>query len=173
MTISSHRTPKNSAVNAIAAMSAVGRMLSHICLVVLGVYAKACAGHSTLIASYWCGSEQSVPSWIETPFFPAAYPAYATCEWLIRSPGERQAVLIEGFSYQMQAPDALTGKCNKDSLTFFTAKSNFTLCGSDVLRSYDSDSPWIRAVFRARHSANQRGFRVHFSLKSDNVILDN
>lgn len=73
--------------------------------------------HSTLIASYWCGSEQLVPSSIETPFFPAAYPAYATCEWLIRSPVERQSVLIEGFSYQMQEPDAFTGECNRDSLT--------------------------------------------------------
>lgn len=59
------------------------------------------------------------------------------------------------------------------SFQFYTAKSNLTLCGSNVLRSFDSESSWIRAVFRARHSVNQGGFRIHFALKSDNAILDN
>ncbi|XP_022655785.1 low-density lipoprotein receptor-related protein 12-like isoform X1 [Varroa destructor] len=153
--------------------AASGIMLLYPIFIVLGAGIKLCTSHSTLIASYWCGAEQFVPSCIETPFFPAAYPAYVTCEWFIRSPKERQAILIEGFSYEMQEADVLTGECNRDSLTFYTAKSNLTLCGSNVLRSFDSESSWIRAVFRARHSVNQGGFRIHFALKSDNAILDN
>ncbi|XP_022697429.1 uncharacterized protein LOC111265204 isoform X2 [Varroa jacobsoni] len=97
--------------------AASGIMLLYPIFIVLGAGIKLCTSHSTLIASYWCGAEQFVPSCIETPFFPAAYPAYVTCEWFIRSPKERQAILIEGFSYEMQEADVLTGECNRDSLT--------------------------------------------------------